>query len=149
MPHAKNKVWIHGVFSTKSRVPFLSSNIREEVYQMLDGQFKKLGCHMESIGGIDDHVHVLFLLNRDLTLSKVFHQVKGATSRFINLKKMAPDLFRWQIGYGAFSVSESKVPDVVRYIQNQEEHHKNYPYDQEYVDFLKRHGLPSDEYDFE
>lgn len=100
---------------------------------------------MEAIGGIEDHVHLLFLLNRNKTLAQVFQQIKGASAFDINHQKLLDGSFHWQKGYGAFSVSESKVPAVIRYIQTQEEHHKKENYDVEWRSLLEKHGLPYDD----
>jgi putative transposase len=144
MSHSKNKVWIHGVFSTKYRNPLIIKDIRQVVYANLHRQLKKTGCYLETIGGIEDHVHLLFLLSRSKTLAQVFQQIKGASSYDFNQEKLFVEPFYWQKGYGAFSVSESKVQVVKRYIEHQEEHHKNVGYDAEWHSLLEKHGLPFD-----
>ncbi|MBV6442578.1 MAG: IS200/IS605 family transposase [Haliscomenobacteraceae bacterium CHB4] len=144
MSHSKNKVWIHGVFSTKYRNPLITKDVKQTIYEGLHLQLKKTGCYLETIGGIEDHVHLLFLLNRNKTLAQVFQQIKGASSYDFNHGELCIDSFYWQKGYGAFSVSESKIPSIIRYIQNQEEHHKNVGYDVEWRFLLEKHGLPFD-----
>ncbi|MFN0036984.1 MAG: IS200/IS605 family transposase [Saprospiraceae bacterium] len=141
MSHAKNKVWIHGVFSVKYRRPLINKNIRSQVYEMLRANLRRVGCHPELVGGIEDHVHVLFLLNRDTSISKAFQQMKGATSREINHLKLTSEHFNWQIGYAAFSVSESKIPIIERYIENQEEHHRKQDFQKELRYLIEGHGL--------
>jgi putative transposase len=149
MSHAKNKVWIHGVFSTKYRNPLITSNVKQVVYDEIHIQIKKTGCHLETMGGIEDHIHVLFLLNRSKTLAEVFKQIKGASSYAFNQQLIFPDLFYWQKGYGAFSVSESKVPVLIKYIQNQKEHHEKSNFDVEFRSLLLKHGLPEDDLTYE
>lgn len=149
MSHAKNKVWIHGVFAPKYRAPVLIKDLRPIVYETLHIQLKKMDCHLEEIGGVDDHVHVLFLLSRTKSFAEVFKQMKGASSRFFNLDKIFQEYFNWQKGYGAFSVSESKVPVVKNYIQQQEEHHKKVDYQMEFKGLVARHGLLTDDITFE
>lgn len=141
MPHAKNKVWIHGVFSVKYRKPLISKDIRAQVWEMLRVNLRRVGCYPKIVGGIEDHVHVLFLLNRDTPISKAFQQMKGASSREINHLKLSSEHFNWQIGYAAFSVSESKAMIVERYILNQEEHHKKRDFQNELGGLLEGHGL--------
>ncbi|GAB4492765.1 MAG: IS200/IS605 family transposase [Saprospiraceae bacterium] len=149
MSHSKNKVWIHGVFSTKYRNPLIVKDLRQVIYENVHLQLKKTGCFMEAIGGVEDHVHLLFLLSRSKSLSQVFQQIKGASAFDLNHQKLFVEPFHWQKGYGAFSVSESKVSSVVQYIQNQEEHHKNLGFDAEWWSLLEKHGLPYDNETFE
>jgi putative transposase len=141
MAHSKNKVWIHGVFSTKYRKPLITKNIQDQIWEMLCANLRKVGCHPEIVGGVEDHIHILFLLNRDTTISKAFQQMKGATTRAINKMNLIGEYFSWQVGYAAFSVSESKVPIVIKYIRNQEEHHKKKNYQQELKFLIEGHGM--------
>jgi REP element-mobilizing transposase RayT len=149
MSHSKNKVWIHGVFSTKYRNPLIIKDLKTVVYENLHLQLKKSGCFLEAIGGIENHVHLLFLLNRSKSLSQVFQQAKGASAFDFNHQNIFVEPFHWQKGNGAFSVSESKVSSVVQYIQNQEEHHKKVGFDAEWRSLLEKHGLPHDDETFE
>jgi putative transposase len=149
MAHAKNKVWIHGIFTPKYRAPVLIKQLRPTVYEQIRIQLTKIDCHLEEIGGIEDHVHVLFLLNRSITISYAFKQMKGASSRLFNLQKLFEHHFLWQQGYAAYSVSESVVPKVMRYIQNQEQHHATQSFLSEYEEFLKYHNLPYNDVTFE
>lgn len=141
MSHAKNKVWIHGVFSTKHRKPLITRELQTSVYENLHLQLKKMGCYLEAIGGVEDHVHVLFLLNRNRSVAEIFKQMKGASAHDFNQHNLFNATFHWQAGYGVFSVSESRVQQVVQYIQRQEEHHKKVSFSVEWKSLLEKHGL--------
>jgi len=130
MSHSFTKVWIHGIFSTKDRIPLIKQNFENE-----------LDCKVKIINGMSEHLHILFLLNPNYALKDVFHSIKGSSSHWINQENFIKEKFAWQIGYSAFSVSESKLKDVEKYIQNQKEHHKKITFHEEYEAFLKKYGL--------
>ena len=93
------------------------------------------------INGMADHIHILFLLNQNHSIADVFKQIKGNSSHWINQQNFMTSKFAWQIGYGAFSVSESMVKEVEKYIRNQKEHHKKITFREEYELFIKKYGL--------
>lgn len=98
-------------------------------------------CHVETINGMREHVHLLFLLSPQKTLSEVVKQVKGGSSHAINQSGLLVNKFAWGTGYAAFSVSESSVSVVKKYIVHQKEHHKKRVFEIEYQEFLRLHGL--------
>ena len=135
---------VHSVFSTKDRRPFLrSEEIRIEIYAYMAGILKNLECHPIKIGGVEDHVHILSSLSKNITFSELIGRLKGASSR--RLKEKGLHGFAWQNGYGAFSVSESNVAILTAYIANQPEHHKRLSFQEEIRELLKRHRVDFDE----
>ena len=101
--------------------------------------------HIKRAGGIENHVHVLLVIPKTLSVSEALKQLKGGSSNAINKAGlMGTHTFGWQDGYAAFTVSPSKAPDVIRYIANQREHHHKLTFEEEYVTFLKRHGVEYD-----
>lgn len=146
MSHARNKIWVHGVFATKYRKSLISKKIQPEVYKIIHIHLKKMGCYLKAIGGVEDHVHILFLMSRTKSVAEVFKQIKGASSHDINQLNLTNAPFYWQGGYAAFSVSESKVNQVIRYIERQEEHHKKMPTELEWRILLEKHGLMDDSF---
>jgi REP element-mobilizing transposase RayT len=111
--HSLIKVWIHGVFGTKDRTSLINDNFEKELHSHVTDRFEKeLDCKVRIINGTDDHVHVLFLLSPNFSISDIFHSVKGESSHWINKSNFMKNKFAWQIGYGAFSVSESGVKAV-------------------------------------
>ena len=144
MSHSKSKIWVHTVFSTKDRQPFITPIIRPTVHNELQNQLIGIDCFVDCIGGVTDHVHLLFLLNPKKSIAEVVKQIKGGSSHAFNQAKLTTTPFAWQIGYGAFSVSESHVPRVRQYILNQEEHHRKLSFQEEYHRFMTHYGLPND-----
>jgi putative transposase len=144
MAHSKIKIWVHAIWGTKNRKAFITPDIEARVHELLRQELIQMGCFVESLNGMPDHIHALFLLHPNLSIRVVMKQVKGAVSHVINKIGLCPDKFAWQVGFAAFSVSESKVPVVRRYIERQKQHHSNKAFEEEYRLFLKRHGL-SDE----
>jgi len=102
-------------------------------------------CPTVIINSVDDHVHLLFDLSRIFSISQVVGEVKTSSSKWIKTQGPEYRTFGWQTGYGAFAVSASDALDVTRYIANQEEHHRKKSYQEEYLEFLKQHGVPYDE----
>ncbi len=141
MAHSLSKNWIHLVFRTKNNQPLIAPDIENTIYNILKNELIDQGCFVESINGMPDHIHILFLLPPKKALADVVKHIKGAGSYKINKKDLIEYKFSWQKGYGAFSVSESQVHKVGRYIDTQKEHHKKISFQDEYNQFLKLHGL--------
>ena len=136
---------IHLIYSTKQRVPCLHSGIRPALYAYQAGILQNWESPAIVIGGVEDHVHVLFVLSKNHALAKVVEEIKKGSSKW--LKDKGPELqgFHWQNGYGAFSVSQSNVAAVRKYIEQQEDHHRTRSFQNEFRAFLKRHGMCWDE----
>ncbi len=141
MPHSFNKIWIHAIWATKERFPFIHQNIEQKVYQFISDQLRELGCQVRIINGMPDHIHCLFLLNPQKSIAEVIKQIKGSCSHFVNQNNLTPEKFSWQTGYAAYSVSESVADKVFRYIKNQKQHHKKKSFQEEYDAFLKLVGF--------
>lgn len=141
MPHSFNKIWIHAIWSTKERFPFIRQPIEQKVYQFISAQLLEQGCPVRIINGMPDHIHCLFLLSPLKSIADLIKQIKGSSSHFINQNNLITEKFAWQTGYAAYSVSESVVDKVFQYIKKQKEHHQNKTFQQEYDDFLKLYGL--------
>jgi putative transposase len=97
------------------------------------------------INGISNHVHILFGLNPSISVSDTVHEIKRSSSLFINKQKLCPERFSWQEGYGAFTYSRSQLNDLYKYIENQENHHKNRTFRDEYIDYLNTNGMEFNE----
>jgi REP element-mobilizing transposase RayT len=107
------------------------------------GILKNLECHPLKIGGVDDHVHILISLSKNIAFSQLIGRLKGSSSK--RLKEKGVQGFAWQYGYGAFSVSESSVEAVTAYIASQAEHHRKFSFQEEIRELLKRHRIAFDE----
>lgn len=141
MSHSFHKIFIHAIWSTKDRHPFLNEKVQSPVYNFMQRQFEDVGCSVKIINGMPDHVHCLFVLNPQETLTKIIKQVKGSTSHFINQQDLISEKFSWQTGHAAYSVSESHLTRVYNYIAKQKEHHKKRTFNEEYDEFLKVYGF--------
>jgi putative transposase len=146
MPQSLARVLIHTVFSTKDRdLAFQDPAFRSEVHAYLGGCAKALGCLPIQIGGVTDHVHLLTTLSRTLAIAEFVKEVKRASTNWIQERGGLFRQFHWQAGYGCFSVSESKMAAVVRYIEAQEAHHQTISFQDEYRELLRKHGQTWDE----
>ena len=142
MSHSLIKIWIHGVFSTKDRAALIKNSFEVQLHNHIKEKLENdLDCKVRAINSMEDHVHVLFLLSPNFSLKDVFKNVKGESSHWINSSDFIKCKFSWQVGYGAFSVSESMVNEVEKYIANQKGHHKKLTYEEEVNLFIKRYGL--------
>lgn len=136
MSHSKVRVWVHAIFATKYREAQIFPSIEQKIHQFLFDQFVEYGCYVDCINGMPDHVHIQFLLNPKKALADVMGFVKGGSSHLINQSGLLNTKFAWQVGYSAFSVSESKTTVVRRYIQQQKPHHlgKNFAEELEWLE---------------
>ena len=145
MPQSLAHVLVHLVFSTKNRVPALSPEIRTELHPDLSVVLNNDGCPSLQVGGIEDHVHLLFGLSRTRTIAEVVENVKTSSSKWLKTKSTALTDFHWQNGYGIFSVSQSHADAVVEYILRQEEHHAAETFQQELRRLFETEKIAYDE----
>ncbi|MDR7129100.1 REP element-mobilizing transposase RayT [Algoriphagus sp. 4150] len=139
------KNYVHIIFSTKNRQPFIKQEYEDELFKYLGGVCKAYDCSPIQVGGYLDHVHILCLLAKNMTIAKLLEEIKTDSSKW--MKKRADELsnFYWQDGYGAFSVNPSQVDTVIYYIQNQRKHHERKSFQHEYRAFLKKYKVDYDE----
>ena len=145
MPQSLARVYIHAIFSTKYREPRLADEWREELFHVLGGAANNLGCQSLIVGGVMDHVHMLFQLGRTIAIADAIGKIKTTSSLWVNQTRGLPSPFHWQNGYGAFSVSQSKVVTVRDYIRRQPEHHAMESFQDEFRDWLRRYEIDWDE----
>ena len=146
MSQSLAQIYLHIVFSTKERRPFLQDRtIREETHHYLGGTCNDLGCPILCVGGVADHVHLLCRLGRTIAVADLVQGLKRESSKW--LKTKAADLadFYWQNGYGAFSISPRHVEPLRQYIAKQEEHHRMESFQDEFRRLLTKYGLEWDE----
>ncbi|HKR60945.1 MAG TPA: IS200/IS605 family transposase, partial [Pyrinomonadaceae bacterium] len=138
MPQSLSSVLIHLIFSTKNREPFITPAIESELYPYMATIFRELKSPSLTIDGTSDHVHTLFALSRTITIAELVEAVKTSSSKWIKTKDRKFKNFHWQKGYGAFSIGQSNVADLKRYIGSQKQHHRRVSFQEEYRNFLKR-----------
>jgi putative transposase len=146
MAQSLARLWTHLIFSTKERYPFLSdSTARADMHAYLGTVLRNHDCHTLVVGGTEDHVHALFTLSRNYSIADIVKEVKRASSSWIKTIERRYSKFRWQSGYGAFSVSQSHVSQVRAYIERQEQHHRRKTFQDEFRAFLKKYEIEYDD----
>ncbi len=144
MPQSLSRILIHLIFSTKGREPFIPPETQPRLHAYLSGVLGNIGSPSLQVGGVADHVHLLFALGRTVSVAELVEEVKKASSRWMK-SEGGVSAFSWQSGYGAFSIGESQVDALVRYISNQESHHRTMTFQDEYRRVLDRYRVPCDE----
>ena len=146
MAQSLAKILLHLVFSTKERRPFLKDQVlREELHRYLGGILTNLECQPLIIGGVEDHVHLLFAHPRTATVADVVKELKRGSTVWLKTKAPVLSDFAWQSGYGVFSIGQSQVEDVRGYIAGQEEHHRKISFQEEFRRLLQRYEIAFDE----
>ena len=138
-------IFIHTVFSTKNRESWLSSSLRERLYPYIGGIARGNGSKVLCIGGTDNHIHILLSLDSTASVAKAIQFIKGGSSKWIHETFPELRLFSWQEGYGAFSIGISNVDETKKYIENQEKHHGEESFRDEYLKFLRKNNIEFDE----
>lgn len=133
----------HIIFSTKDRMPLILPQFRADLHAYMGGIIRELGGRARLINGTADHIHLLARLPPTLAIADALRVIKTNSSRWVREEKTRR--FGWQAGYGAFSVSESKAAEVMRYIANQEQHHRKRTFQEGFLAFLKRNNIEYDE----
>jgi REP element-mobilizing transposase RayT len=145
MSQSLAKVYLHAVFSTKNRAATLADAWRDELFHVLGGAANNLGCQSLVVGGVADHVHMLFQLGRTITIADALGKIKSTSSSWVNQTRGLLAEFHWQAGYAVFSVSQSNVEAVRQYIRRQPEHHASQTFQDELRDWLRRYEIEWDE----
>jgi REP element-mobilizing transposase RayT len=146
MPQSLVQIYLHVVYSTKHREPFLGDPaVREQMHSYLAGICGNLDSPALIIGGVADHVHLLCRLGKNIKVPDLLQEMKRGSS--IGIKEVVPALssFHWQGGYGAFSISPSHVAGLTQYIQGQEEHHRHVSFQDEFRELCRKYGVELDE----
>jgi len=145
MPQSLSAVYIHLVFSTKERRPFLrDERVRNSLHSYLGGISKQLGCAPMVTGGVEDHVHLLARLGRTITQVEWVKELKRVSNLWLKEQHLLRD-FEWQGGYADFSVSASNLEQVKKYIANQREHHRQMNFQDELRALFRKHCVEWDE----
>lgn len=145
-----SQIYIQLVFAVKGRESLIHSSWEEELYKYITGIIRNKDQKLLAINGMPDHIHILIGMRPSCCLSDLVREIKKSSNSFIKDKKFTRFKFDWQEGYGAFSYSHSALDNVIRYIENQKEHHKKKSFREEYKEFLERFEVEhKDEYLFE
>lgn len=144
MSQSLSQIYLHLIFSTKNRENIILRQYKDALHAYIAGTFNSLLCPAIVVGGTENHVHVLFRFNTTTSISEIVRTVKSHSTTWIKDKMHCN--FAWQSGYGIFSVSQSKLETVRRYIENQEEHHRVKTFMEEYTEFMKEYNVNYDEH---
>jgi putative transposase len=145
MPQSLSSILIHLIFSTKNREPFITPAVEPELHPYMASIFRALKSPSLAIDGTPDHLHILFALSRTIKIADLVEEVKTDSSKWIKTKGPEFRNFHWQKGYGAFSIGQSQVPILKRYIARQKPHHQRVTFQDEYRKFLRSYGIDYDE----
>ena len=143
--HSFVSCYLHCVFSTKQRQPMINAELQARLWPYLGGIARENHMKALCVGGVADHVHVLLSASSTLTVAKAVQLLKGNSSKWIHETFPNQSGFAWQEGYGAFSIGVSGIGDTTAYIQGQAEHHRKRTFQEEFIAFLKKHGMAYDE----
>lgn len=145
MADSYRKVYIHYVFSTKQRQPIIKPEFEKKLWSYIGGIGREIKCPVLACGGMPDHVHLLISISSTSSISKTIQVIKANSSRWLNEMFFESNKFKWQAGYGAFSISQSGLKSAIRYIQNQKTHHEKMTFKEEYVRLLKKYNVEYNE----
>jgi putative transposase len=145
MANTYTQIYIQIVFAVNGRQNLIRKQHREELHKFITGIVSNRGQKLFAIFVMPDHVHLLLSISPNILTSDLVRDIKAGSSKFINDNRLIVGKFNWQEGYGAFSYSKSQVDNVVKYILNQEEHHKKKTFKEEYLDFLRKFDIKYDD----
>ena len=145
MANTYSQIYIQTVFAVDGRLSLIRPEFKEELYKYITGIVRNKKQKLIAINGLSDHVHILIGLKPAMALADLVRDIKADSSDFINRKKWIRGRFCWQEGYGAFSYGHSQLDTVIRYIQNQEQHHRRRSFKDEYLAWLKKFEVPFEE----
>lgn len=145
MPNTYHQIFIHIIFAVKHRRASIKEQLKPKFLAVIGNLINETGCQTVIVNGMEDHVHCLIKMKPDLSVSEVVKNAKTKSSKWVNESGILDSRFEWQSGFGAFGYSKNQVPDVISYIQNQEEHHKKMSFVEEYVQFSKKFEVEYDE----
>jgi REP-associated tyrosine transposase len=144
MTHTFANLLTHAIFSTKDRKPLIASELKPDLLAYMGGIVRELQGKSIAMNSMPDHVHMLLWLPPVVAVAEALRIVKTNSSRWVHQTRTRLRAFAWQTGYGAFSVSQSNAASVMNYIREQEKHHRRLAFQEEFVSFLKKHGVPYD-----
>ncbi len=145
MTQSLTKLLIHVVFSTQKRSSWLDEDISSELYPYISKILENHNCRALQIGGVENHIHILCVMAKTLSIGKIVEEIKTSTSKWIKTKDPKYKYFYWQHGYGAFSISSGHIEAVCDYIANQKQHHKTITFEDEFRSLLQKYDIKFDE----
>jgi REP element-mobilizing transposase RayT len=145
MANSYHQLYIQTVFAVKYRDALIAKSWRDDLLQVIGNLINETGCKTLLVNGVEDHIHCFIGLIPSVSVSDMMQSAKARSSKWINESGLLKHRFEWQPGFGSFSYSHSHINKVFRYIQNQEFHHRNQKFIEEYINMLAKHGIVYDE----
>ena len=150
MANTYTQLYFHIVFAVKGRKNLISKDWKEELYKYISGIIKNRAQKLMIVNGMPDHIHILIGTKPNCNLSDLVREIKSHSSKWINEKNFVYGKFQWQLGFGAFTVGTSELPRIIKYIENQEQHHSRKKFREEYIALLKKSDIEyKEEYIFD
>ena len=144
MANTYSQLLVHVIFAVKGRQNLISNKWKDELYKYITGIVSNKHQKLLCINGVQDLIHILIGLKPNITISDLVRDIKNNSSTFINSRKFIIGKFNWQTGFGAFSYSNSQMDKVIKYIMEQEKHHRKWTFREEYVEFLEKFNIDYD-----
>ena len=145
MANTFSQIYIQTVFAVSNRFSLIRPEFKEDLHKYITGIVKNQKQKLIAINGMSDHLHILIGLRPSMALADLVREIKADSSNFINKNKWVRGKFSWQEGYGAFSYGHSQLDTIIRYIQNQEKHHRRRTFKEEYLAWLKKYEIAFEE----
>ena len=145
MANTYTQIYLQIVFSVKGRQNLIQKSWKDELYKYICGIVNGKEQKVYAIGGVSDHIHILISIKPDIGISNLVRDIKANSSKWINEKRFVKGKFQWQEGFGAFSYSHSQLDVVIAYINNQEQHHHNKTFKEEYIELLQKFNVEYDD----
>ena len=145
MANTYTQLFVHSTFAVKNRMKLILPQFKNELFKYITGIIRNKKHKLYAIGGIEDHIHIFVSMKPDVSVSEMIKDIKMNSTNWINDKKFLKNKFAWQEGIGAFTYAKSQTNKVVKYILNQEKHHKKMTFEEEYRKLLEKFGVEYDE----
>jgi REP element-mobilizing transposase RayT len=145
MANTYTQLYVQYVFAVQNRLCLINRKWQQDLYKYMNGIVEKQGHKLYIINGMNDHVHALISMSPKQAPSDLMYHLKRSSSLWINQNKLSLGQFSWQDGFGGFSLGKSQIAEKIRYIENQQEHHRIKTFREEYLNFLEEYGIEYDE----
>jgi putative transposase len=145
MANTYTQIYIQAIFAVQERNSLIKAEWKDELYKYITGIVQNNKHKLIAINGVSNHIHIFLGYKPHQLIPELLQDIKGSSSRWINEKGFTKGKFKWQESYGAFSYSHSQLSDVIRYIENQEQHHRKITFREEYESFLKKFDIAYNE----
>lgn len=145
MANTYHQIYIHAIFAVKYRRAFIGRDWNSKLFAVIGNLINETGCKTLTVNGTQDHVHCLIQMKPDISISDVMKNAKSKSSKWINESKFLDNRFEWQPGFGAFSCNKGQISGITNYIRNQEEHHRQITFREEYLKILEENDIPYDD----